>query len=916
MTEPSPSPIPTTSSGQSLLDWIGPLDNLWKDHPFAAQMASPIMTAAVIALAAWLGKQTWKTWKRKRHAQRVAARRQQLPPVRLPFTVELENQRLTLEPAQPQREDTTECMSIVRLLSARSNPVPFLDRAGALARLETWAWSEDPFAIYVLGGDGGSGKTRLGIELCRCLTDPNTPRRGAEVWKAGFLQNIEQSDNTSSSDDASSLLLVVDYAEAQPEMVKDIIKTVYRAVENPEMRRVRIVFLVRRPSPLAITRRGSNEWIDALRPQESFDEEERKDGNDAINSLLDNTSTIILNDEELSDEERKDLFKSAYSSFAEPPGLLPSLHLLEQLRDPTYSQPLLVTVDAFLNARPLPNSRNGCYPSELFEEVLRHEERYWAEHWPSSLAVNTDRDQQTDGIATPTDAQARKMQSLNRELARQAVAAATLTDIQDEEDAISLLQLLPTNPGENIKDLAEWLRDCYPPHRNGNGHSALWCEHLEPDRIGEHLVVSEADDLEPLLRELLSSSRVGTSSLRTWTILERVSTDPHLNERAGLILNDVLVEVTQAVHAQTVNTESPDLAAAFAKLFSAVRSHIEPDEAHEAEQSLSNAGYLTIFLECELAQRAADITRPTDESPEIDRATYASRKLSLSRCLAASGRRDEALKTAQEATKLYRTLAEHNPAAYTPDLARSLINLAIRQADNGRQHEALKTAQEAVSISRNLAEHNPTAYNPKLAISLDNLALRLAEDGQRGKALEAAQEATDYYHNLAREDRKVYDPNYATSLNNLAKYLAEDGQRDEALTTARKAVSIRRRLADQNPAIYAPALAMSLNNLAIYLSQVGQRSEALTTIWESISLYRRLADHNPATYIPELAKSLSNLALRLDEDGQHDEALKTVQEAVDIYHGLVRSEPHTFSRDFIRCLNTRASILEHFDEPE
>ena len=508
------------------------------------------------------------------------------------------------------------------------------------------------------------------------------------------------------------------------------------------------------------------------------------------------------------------------------------------------------------------------------------------------------------------------MQSLNRELARQAVAAATLTDIQDEEDAISLLQLLPTNPGENIKDLAEWLRDCYPPHMNGNGHSALWCEHLEPDRIGEHLVVSEADDLEPLLRELLSSSRVGTSSLRTWTILERVSTDPHLNERAGLILNDVLVEVTQAVHAQTVNTESPDLAAAFAKLFSAVRSHIEPDEAHEAEQSLSNAGYLTIFLECELAQRAADITRPTDESPEIDRATYASRKLSLSRCLAASGRRDEALKTAQEATKLYRTLAEHNPAAYTPDLARSLINLAIRQADNGRQHEALKTAQEAVSISRNLAEHNPTAYNPKLAISLDNLALRLAEDGQRGKALEAAQEATDYYHNLAREDRKVYDPNYATSLNNLAKYLAEDGQRDEALTTARKAVSIRRRLADQNPAIYAPALAMSLNNLAIYLSQVGQRSEALTTIWESISLYRRLADHSPATYIPELAKSLSNLALRLDEDGQHDEALKTVQEAVDIYHGLVRSEPHTFSRDFIRCLNTRASILEHFDEPE
>ena len=372
------------------------------------------------------------------------------------------------------------------------------------------------------------------------------------------------------------------------------------------------------------------------------------------------------------------------------------------------------------------------------------------------------------------------MQSLNRELARQAVAAATLTDIQDEEDAISLLQLLPTNPGENIKDLAEWLRDCYPPHMNGDGHSALWCEHLEPDRIGEHLVVSEADDLEPLLRELLSSSRVGTSSLRTWTILERVSTDPHLNERAGLILNDVLVEVTQAVHAQVVDSQSPDLAAGFTKLFSAVRSHIEPDEAHEAEQSLSNAGYLTIFLECELAQRAADITRPTDESPEIDRATYASRKLSLSRCLAASGRRDEALETAQEATKLYRTLAEHNPAAYNPDLAMSLNNLASYQAESGQQREALKTAQEATKLYRTLAEHNPAAYNPDLARSLNNLANRLAGNGQQREALKTAQEATKLYRTLAEHNPAAYTLNLTKSLNTYADILEWSSNTKEA----------------------------------------------------------------------------------------------------------------------------------------
>ena len=292
MTEPPPSPIPTTPSGQSWLGRIGPLDDLLKDHP----SVTLAITAVALPLLIWLGKRAWKTWKRKRHAQRVAARRQQLPSVHLPFTVEVGNQRLTLEPAQPQQNFAPEGMSIVRLLSARSTPVPFLDRAEALTRLEKWARSEERFAIHVLGGDGGSGKTRLGVELCRYLTTPHTHRQGAEVWQAGFLQNIEQSDNTSSSDDTSSLLLVIDYAEGRQETVTEVINTALRAAEDPDRRRVRLVFLVRRPSPLSSTRQGSNEWIDVLRPQDSKDE--------GINLILDEASTIVLNDEKLSNKER------------------------------------------------------------------------------------------------------------------------------------------------------------------------------------------------------------------------------------------------------------------------------------------------------------------------------------------------------------------------------------------------------------------------------------------------------------------------------------------------------------------------------------------------------------------------------------------------------------------------------------
>ena len=118
MTEPSPSPIPTTSSSQSWLDSLDPLNHLWKEQPFVAY----VITALALPLAIWLGKRAWKTWERRQRTQRITARKQQLPPVRLPFTVEVGYQRLTLEPAQPQQNFAPEGMSIVRLLSAKSTP--------------------------------------------------------------------------------------------------------------------------------------------------------------------------------------------------------------------------------------------------------------------------------------------------------------------------------------------------------------------------------------------------------------------------------------------------------------------------------------------------------------------------------------------------------------------------------------------------------------------------------------------------------------------------------------------------------------------------------------------------------------------------------------------------------------------------
>ena len=355
-----------------------------------------------------------------------------------------------------------------------------------------------------------------------------------------------------------------------------------------------------------------------------------------------------------------------------------------------------------------------------------------------------------------------------------------MTDIQDEEDAISLLNLLPANPGTNTKDLAQWLRDCYPPHTDGNNKPPSWCKHLEPDRIGEHLIVSEADDLEPLLRKLLYPSRVGTPSLRTWTVLERASTDPHLNERVGRILNEVLVEVCQAVHTQAVESQSSDLTAGFVKLFSAVHPHIDPDISYQAKSTLPEGNYLTTFLEYELAQHAADIIIPIDDTSELDQATYALRKLSLSRCLANIGRPDDALEVAEQATNRYRALVERNPATYTPNLASCLNTLAILQAENGRKSKALKSSRKATKLYRDLAKHNPATYTPNLASSLSNLAVYLAGNEQQHEALRTSQEATELCQQLVNEHFRAFSGRFATTLETHARILEHCGDATEA----------------------------------------------------------------------------------------------------------------------------------------
>ncbi|MGV9976165.1 tetratricopeptide repeat protein, partial [Micromonospora wenchangensis] len=88
----------------------------------------------------------------------------------------------------------------------------------------------------------------------------------------------------------------------------------------------------------------------------------------------------------------------------------------------------------------------------------------------------------------------------------------------------------------------------------------------------------------------------------------------------------------------------------------------------------------------------------------------------------------------------------------------SLNNLGNRLSELGRREQALTHTEEATDIYRRLADTNPDTYLPNLAMSLNNLGILLSELGRREQALTHTEEATDIYRRLADTNPDTYLP--------------------------------------------------------------------------------------------------------------------------------------------------------------
>ncbi|MEV3906192.1 tetratricopeptide repeat protein [Streptomyces canus] len=806
-----------------------------------------------------------------------------------------------LEPAEAATlftpaASTRHLKSPASLLRADAEAVAFHGRDRELSRLLTWC-QDGPSAmsVEVLTGPGGQGKSRLARRLTELLR-----RRG---WVTGHLRS-DLTDrgvpDFTALATALPLLIVVDYAETRPHLVRRLISDLH-----PSRHRVRLLVVARSDGP----------WrSDSLSEEPDVRQELIHTPGIELTALIPRSRPVA---------ERHSAFLRAAHDLArllpriptlpehDWAGLAGELQPPDDLAHPRYDNALTLQTTALvalLQLGPRPADVPPGTPPEAV--LLLHEKRFWK-----------------DSAETP----AFELRLSTRAL-EAVVAVVVLCGAADEDEAAKVIGVLRDVPDCKIMDTVAWLAGLYPPEP-----SRYWGS-LQPDRIAEYQASSallrgyvplpalfeksapaqQAQIIVVLTRAAIAHYNSGRAeeSRQVLSALDSALDSAHLTYEAayGAVTALPLSSRVIAPLALRLRRGLAKADRVLADEYPAVHEPVLATSLDNLGTQLGHAGHraeaLAVIEEAIAIRRrhVADGTDGEEHRLAVSLSNYGSQLSEL-------GRRKEALAATAEASAVWRRLAQASPL-HEPDLARSLSHLGIRLTETGRLAEGLALAQEGVRIWRRLAAADPTAFTSDLAGALSNLGIRFSDTMRLDEALAATEESVRLLRPLAAHDPDAFESQFAGSLSNLGVDLKNLGRWREALAAEEEAVEIRRRLVAENPAAHEPDLARSLSNLDEQLAQVGRVQEALAVEEEAVDILRRLARHDFTAYGPGLASGLHRLGVRLSGVGLAEEALRRAEEALVIWCRLATDNPVVFRHEVARSLSAVGGHLVNVGRAE
>ncbi|MGD8450188.1 MAG: tetratricopeptide repeat protein [Phycisphaerae bacterium] len=585
--------------------------------------------------------------------------------------------------------------------------------------LDAWCTAPDAISVRLVVGPGGSGKTRLFIEFAHKLCEKG--------WQAGFWPEgapLEDLETVLASPNPT--LIVIDYAEARPELAKPL-KVI---AERGDGSTLRVVLLAREVA----------DWWHSLRQRDA-----------AVEDLLMRHSPTAVAAVPVEGPLRQQLFEQARARFSKLRGQQQPLTPVD-LTDERFGRVLYLQMAALAVV-------DGLEPAadKLLDGIVMHEQHFWGHRF---AAANDG-----DDIA----------QAEFREAGARCVAALTLRGgaaTPDEAEAINR-----SAKGPSQKGWVRFLESLYPGRPDDRG-TARYIAGLEPDLLGEELVARVLADVHTpptYLADVCADSKPPALH-QAFVVLGRLSLrdERALGWMERLLTEDVNARAPAAfLAAMTLGRLS-----AYAGLGRILAEQLEHSGTAEVAgfiEGLAPEQTVSLREVCAWATRRLLDALPADSTDEANLKERAGLLNNLGNRLSDLGCREEALAASQEAVDIRRRLAATRPDAFLPYLATSLNNLGNRLRELGRREEALAATQEAAEHYRKLAATRPDAFRPDLAMSLNNLGNSLSELGQREEALAVAREAVQLYLPIAAAVPARYLRECAIAARSLLKRCEESG---------------------------------------------------------------------------------------------------------------------------------------------
>ncbi|MGA8455760.1 MAG: hypothetical protein WB800_10175 [Streptosporangiaceae bacterium] len=726
--------------------------------------------------------------------------------------------------------------------------VAFLGRKQELEDLTAWASRRDAARLRLITGQGGSGKTRLAIELC------------ARVRKLGWIpvwvppgreEGLVPTLRFAAVDQA---LIIVDDAESRDGLVSLI-----RTLAAPGGAGLRVLVIarstgewwrrLRRASPAAL------DLVDrAMRDGLALSPTVRGDATDA--QIVRHAATSIARQLRLPEPQ---LNTSPRTSQRQSILQLLAVALAGTMRDAALAETGAGTVQVNLLKR--------------LDPLLEHEQEFWQDRARDAGLLGA------RGSGDPV-------------VLRQVIAASCLLGAGSVEAAAAVAARvagLSRSP-----ELTQWLAGVCSASRSWTTPDGI----LHPGQLAELLALRQlTDDSGGFVGKCLADL-AASQALHAVSFLARATAD--YKEAAGL-LGTLLQNLDERITGAHVPAQAliaafsvvPDrggaLAAAAVTLNRKIVSLIPPGR----DQTRS---YWLEELSCRLgtvgqhddAVRAAEDAVALRQELAADSAELHGSAMVLSLENLAERLQQQPDKARRrsvlaKAVRHCRDLAFTDPALYRPWLARLLTSAAACYDESSDPASSAAEAGEAAALYRQAVLERPGLYEGKLGQCLEILSLRCLDDERPAESVSAGAEAVAIYQNLLASSCGQYRLNLARTLDNLSISLRKARRRAEALDAARQAAANYGKLQRSNPGQFTPGYAHALGSLSACYRSLGQNARAVAPARQRVGLCRTLVKQNPNRYRELLADSLISLSAVLEQTGNKPEAAAVRQEAAKLH---------------------------------